>query len=264
MGKKVFRLFQFIRMCLVKTKQGHSEILDWLPLGSCLLVAVSPLVTAYLLPEETSLKALKLWMSANGWYVSIVGLSSIAAVAFWHAFGQWDDLNERQRPRFDSKCDSADPWCKTTETLFGQDNAGRRGPIGEALYFRIIVLVTEPNFIKNCTAFVEEIRTGGQNVLHHKLQIPFVGDQTEDFAKTIFNGSPERLDILQIVFSGVSMRIRNPPASLDVRDLFLKPEDYLLKVVITGEGVPALPVWLRFTRTVEPESSILIKINPPS
>ena len=85
----------------MKTKEGHSNLLDWGPILGLVLIALSPLITKYCLPEEASFHQFKVWMSDNAWPVGICGIFTILVVAFWHSFCQWDELNEKRKPNLD-------------------------------------------------------------------------------------------------------------------------------------------------------------------
>ena len=103
----------------MKTKSRHSDLTDWLPLLGCLLIAFSPLLTKYCLPEKDAYRHLKEWMSANAWYVSICGVGTILAVAFWHSFEKFE---EAQNELVVTKNEKAD---LVTDLKTSQDRVAR-------------------------------------------------------------------------------------------------------------------------------------------
>ena len=236
---KFRRLFFFVKECLVRTKSGHSELLDWAPLASCFLIAFSPLITAYLLPEEASLKAFKVWMSANGWYVSIIGIGATVVVAFWHSFCQWDELNEKQKP------------CIELSECAPQDADGGKGRV-----FLLGVKNKSANDIEQCSVRLINIKTKTRDVPCNDALTFQPSEREPSTERTIH---PDDLNVIDVIFlfpgtletvrpgTKVNGLVHAWNKSETFRSYFTEHGPYILSVAITGKHFKTRIPDLRFT-----------------
>jgi hypothetical protein len=138
-------------------------------------------------------------------------------------------------------------------------------------FFRVVVNATEESqLVKNCTGFLTRIEKDGKTKWGgNNAQLTFAqGEEPDALSKTIRYPVPEYLDVLAVtsrnqIFPGtkpgIGLRLWPFVPALD--QIFSQIGDYLLTVVITGDGVvPAVTALLKFTWLEDLETAALTLI----
>jgi len=139
-------------------------------------------------------------------------------------------------------------------------------------FFRVVVSATkESQVVKNCTGFITRIekdrktKWGGNNA-----QVTFAqGEEPDALSKTIRYPVAEYLDVLAVtsrnqVFPGTkpAIGLRLWPFVPSMDEIFSLLGDYLITVVITGDGViPPITALLKFNWTGNWETAALTLIQ---
>jgi len=147
----------------------------------------------------------------------------------------------------------------------------------KANYSRIKIEADSDESIPNCTGFLTYIEKDGKRMWGvDNAQLTFaLGQERDTLSKTIRPGVPEFLDVLAVSSKNEiypSTKGRTWPYWPKLSKIFSESGDYLLTVLITGNGVPTVTALLEFAWTQNwetaalsliPESSIDRQITAP-
>jgi hypothetical protein len=137
-------------------------------------------------------------------------------------------------------------------------------------FFRIAVnVVGQDQSVRNCTGFLRRIEKNGKTKWGgNNAQLTFAqAEEPDTFSKVIRHSVAEYLDVLAVtsgnqIFPGTKpiSGIRGWPFVPGMGEIFSEPGDYLLTVVITGDGVPPITALLKFTWTQDWQTAALTLI----
>lgn len=79
----------------MKTKEGHSNLIDWLPILGCISITVSPWVLKLFKPEVIEWHNIIGMVERHQVEVSLLGIIGFLSVVLCHSLSDYDDLAER-------------------------------------------------------------------------------------------------------------------------------------------------------------------------